>query len=162
MVTKVCKICNKPFETESPNKQYCSEKCSKRAAKKAYRSRKMKHIMSKDYNLDKEIAQLNNRAHTLSRDLAKMFIPYKCASSEEGHICEDDLECHHINHDPFDCRISNLQWLCKKAHAQIHSKEHDCDIVAELKAYKTIKDQYDIRELNRKSQSEVKHDHQSS
>ena len=42
--TKKCKICGATFESDSRNTVYCSDKCAKRGAKKAYRSRKMKHI----------------------------------------------------------------------------------------------------------------------
>lgn len=37
---KVCGICNKEFETNYPNKKYCSNKCSKEAIREADRLRK--------------------------------------------------------------------------------------------------------------------------
>ena len=34
--SKTCKICGKSFESDSKNTVYCSDKCAKRGAKKAY------------------------------------------------------------------------------------------------------------------------------
>lgn len=39
---KVCEICNKEFETNYPNKKYCSKECSREAAREADRLRKHK------------------------------------------------------------------------------------------------------------------------
>lgn len=39
---KVCGICNKKFETNYPNKKYCSKECSREAAREADRLRKSK------------------------------------------------------------------------------------------------------------------------
>lgn len=49
---------------------------------------------------------------------------------------------------------SNLRWLCVKAHAELHSQEEDVDLLNELKAYTTIKEQTEIRERNLERQRE--------
>jgi hypothetical protein len=41
-VIKVCGICNKEFETNYPNKKYCSKECSREAIREADRLRKRK------------------------------------------------------------------------------------------------------------------------
>lgn len=154
--TKTCKICGKEFESDSRNTRYCSEKCSKRGAKKAYRSRKMKAINRATYASDKEINQLVQRVYKLSREIAEMFLPKECSCDDPNHICEGPLEVHHIDHCPMNLQVSNLRWLCKKAHAQLHSQEEDCDFIGELKAYRTIKEQKEIRDRNKiKQESET-------
>lgn len=146
---KTCKICGKEFESESRNTRYCSDKCSKRGAKRAYRSRKMKAINKSTYASDKEINQIVQRVYKPSRELAEMFLPKECTCDEPNHVCDGQLEVHHIDHDPTHLNPSNLKWLCKKAHAQLHSMEEDCDFLGELKAYRTIKEQKEIRDRNR-------------
>lgn len=136
---KICKICKNEFETESSNQVYCSKKCRKRGAKKSYRIRKLKHIKSKDYSLDKQIAKLINKAHVLSREVGLLLLPYRCSCQDENHECAGQLELHHRDHNPFNIELSNLQWLCKKAHAEIHSQEEDCNIPNLIKAYLSIK-----------------------
>ena len=146
---KTCVICGNSFESESRNTRYCCEACAAKGAKKASRRRKLKSIRSESYASDKEINQLVQRAYTLSREIATMFIPKECSCTDHGHVCEGDLECHHIDHNPFNMHPSNLRWLCKKAHAELHSREEDCDFMGELKAYKLIKEQKEIRGRNK-------------
>ena len=146
---KVCKICGSAFESESRNTRYCSEKCAKKGEKKAYRRRKIKAIHKESYTMDKEINQVIQRAYKLSRDIALMFLPQVCSCVEKDHVCDGDLEVHHIDHNPLNMQVSNLRWLCKKAHAQLHSQEEDCDLLAELKAFLAIKEQHNIRLRNK-------------
>ena len=137
---KVCKICKKEFESDSTSKKYCSEKCAKQGAKRSYRSRKMKHIRSVNYPTDKLISKMINKAHVLAREVAELFRAKMCTCLDEDHVCEGALEVHHINHNVFDNDPSNLRWLCKKAHAKIHSQEEDCNVPDELKAFLKIKE----------------------
>lgn len=145
---KKCKICGNEFESDSRNTIYCSDKCAKRGAKKAYRSRKMKHINAVRRGDDKEIEALVTLAYKLSREVAKMCLVKKCSCKDKDHVCEGELQVHHINHNPFDNRPENLQWLCEKAHHEIHSQEEDCNIIDETKAFITIRKQAEIRERN--------------
>ncbi|WP_143403810.1 HNH endonuclease [Fusobacterium polymorphum] len=56
-------------------------------------------------------------------------ISYKFRESKNW-ICEEcrkdcsknkeELETHHIDHDPSNCNLSNLKALCKTCHAKIH------------------------------------------
>lgn len=151
--TKVCKICNKEFESESRNTSYCSDKCAKRGAKKAYRRRKMKHINSPTYKDDKEIMKLVSKARAVSREIATAFLPIKCSCTDPNHECDGELQCHHIDHNPFNMHPSNLRWLCTKAHAALHAKEEDCNILEEMKAFAKIKEQAEIRARNKEKQS---------
>lgn len=151
--TKVCKICNNSFESDSNNAKYCSDKCAKRGAKKAYRSRKMKHINAVRRGDDNAIKQLMTDAYRLSREVAKLCLFKKCMCNKPDHICESELQVHHIDHDPFNCHPSNLMWLCEKAHNEIHNNEEDCSIIEEIKAYITIRKQEEIRERNKLKQS---------
>lgn len=146
--SKICKICGKSFESDSKNTVYCSDKCAKRGAKKAYRSRKMKHINAIRRGDDKEIEALVTAAYKLSREVAKMCLHKKCSCSDKEHICEGELHVHHKNHCVLDNRPSNLQWLCEKAHHEIHSTEEDCSITEEIKAFITTRKQEEIRERN--------------
>ena len=101
--SKKCSICGKEFESESRNTKYCSDKCSKRGAKKAYRSRKMKRINAVRRGDDKEIENLIIAAYKLSRDIAKMFLYKGCSGTAvPGHICEGELQVHHLDHDVFN------------------------------------------------------------
>lgn len=152
--SKKCKICGNEFESDSRNTVYCSDKCAKRGAKKAYRSRKMNHINAVRRGDDKEIESLIKSAYKLSRDIAKMCLHKKCMCTDKDHICSgEELQVHHIDHDPFNCHPSNLMWLCEKAHSEIHNKEEDCSIVEETKAYVTIRKQNEIRERNKLRQT---------
>ena len=146
--SKTCKICGAVFESESKNKIYCSDKCAKRGARKAYRSRKMKHINAVRRGDSVEIENLIRSAHKLARDVAKLCLIKKCSCTNKNHVCSENLCVHHINHNPFDNRPENLQWLCEKAHNEIHNNEEDCSIVDEIKAYITIRKQAEIRERN--------------
>lgn len=149
---KKCKICGNDFESESRNTLYCSDKCAKRGAKKAYRSRKMKHINAIKRGDDKEIEILISNAYRLSREVAKMCLIKKCACKDTNHTCEGELVVHHINHCIFDNNPANLIWLCEKAHKEIHNNEEDCSIVDEIRAYVTIRKQSETRERNKLKQ----------
>lgn len=146
--SKTCKICGKSFESESKNTVYCSDKCAKRGAKKAYRSRKMKHINAVKRGDDKEIEALITSTYKLSRDVAKMCLHKKCMCTDKDHTCSGELHVHHIDHDPFNCHPSNLMWLCEKAHHELHAIEEDCSIHDELKSFIFIRKQEGIRERN--------------
>lgn len=145
---KTCKICKKEFESESRNTLYCCDKCAKRGAKRAYRSRKMKRIRSTDYVTEKEIDKIIKKAYALSREIGEMFLNKKCMCIEPGHVCEGEIELHHIDHCPMNMHPSNLIWLCKKAHVHLHSLEEDCDFPGELKSFLIIKEQSNIRKRN--------------
>ena len=151
--TKICTICGNEFESASNNTKYCSDKCAKRGAKKAYKSRKMKHINAVKRGDDKAIKQLMTDAYRLSRGIAKLCLFKKCMYNKPDHVCEGPLEVHHKNHNPFDNRPSNLIWLCEKAHNEIHNNEEDCSIIEEIKAYITIRKQEEIRERNKLKQT---------
>lgn len=154
--TKKCKICGNEFESEARNTVYCSEKCARRGAKKAYRSRKMKHINAVRNGDKKEIENLITAAYKLSREVAKMCLPKICVfADDENHICDGELQVHHKNHTPFDMRPENLMWVCEKAHNEIHAKEEDCSIRDEINAYVTIRKQAEIRIRNAKRQIKI-------
>lgn len=146
--TKTCKICGESFESDSRNKIYCSDKCAKRGAKKAYRSRKMKHINAVRRGDDKEVENLITAAYSLSRDVAKLCLIKKCSCTDKDHVCEGDLCVHHIDHDIFNNHPSNLMWVCEKAHNEIHAGEEDCSMRDEIKAFITIRKQAEARERN--------------
>jgi len=151
--TKICTICGNEFESASNNTKYCSDKCAKRGAKKAYRSRKMKHINAVKHGDDKAIKQLMTDAYRLSRAIAKLCLFKKCMCNKPDHVCEGELQVHHRNHNPFDARPENLCWLCEKAHRELHNNEEDCSIIDETKAYITIRKQEEIRERNKLKQT---------
>lgn len=153
---KTCKICGNTFESESRNTIYCSERCAKRGAKKAYRSRKMKHINAVRRGDDKEIESIIKSAYNLSREIAKLTLHKVCSCTDENHICSGELQVHHIDHDPFNMHPSNLMWVCEGAHAKIHASEEDCSTVDEIKAYITIRKQAEIRKRNAEKQSAEK------
>ena len=155
--SKTCKICGKSFESDSKNTVYCSDKCAKRGAKKAYKSRKMKRINAIRRGDDKEIEALITAAYKLSREVAKMCLHKKCSCSDKDHVCEGELHVHHKNHNPFDTRPENLCWLCEKAHHELHAVEEDCSIIDETKAYVTIRKQAEIRERNAKKHIKENH-----
>lgn len=152
---KKCKICEKEFESKSRNAVYCSDKCAKRGAKKAYRSRKMKHINAVKRGDDKEIQILIQQAYKLSREVAKMCLHKKCMYNDKDHICSGELHVHHIDHCVFNMNPSNLVWLCEKAHHELHATEEDCGINDEIKAFVTIRKQAEIRERNKLKQAKL-------
>lgn len=151
--TKICTICGNEFESVSNNTKYCSDKCAKRGAQKAYRSRKMKHINAVKRGDDKAIKQLMTDAYRLSRGIAKLCLFKKCMCNKPGHICEGELQVHHRNHLIWDNRPQNLQWLCEKAHHEIHRQEEDVSIIDEIKSFITIRKQEEIRERNKLKQT---------
>ena len=79
----------------------------------------------KSYNLD-DIE--NDRLRLYPENWKE--ISYKFRESKNW-ICEEcrkdcsknkeELETHHIDHDPSNCNLSNLKALCKTCHAKIHS-----------------------------------------
>ena len=152
--TKKCSICGAEFESESRNTKYCSDKCSKRGAKKAYRSRKMKRINARRRGDEKEIEIIIHSAYKLAREVAKMFLYKGCSCEDKDHICSGDLCVHHIDHNPFNNHPSNLRWLCEKAHSELHTHEEDCSVFEEMKAFVTIRKQREIRDRNLKKQTE--------
>lgn len=152
---KKCKICGNAFESESRNTIYCSDKCAKRGAKKAYRSRKMKHINAVRRGDEQEIINLITAARRLSRDVAKLCLQKVCACKDPEHVCDGELIVHHIDHNPFNCDPSNLVWLCEKAHNEVHANEEDCSNIDEIKAYITIRKQAEIRQRNAEKQKKV-------
>lgn len=146
--TKICTICGNEFESASNNTKYCSDKCAKRGAKKAYRSRKMKHINAVKRGDDKAIKQLMTDAYRLSRGIAKLCLFKKCMCNKPDHICEGELQVHHKNHLIWDNRPQNLQWLCEKAHHEIHRQEEDVSIIDEIRSFITIRKQEETVERN--------------
>lgn len=148
--TKICCICGNSFESDSSNTKYCSDKCAKRGAKKNYRSRKMKHINAVRRGDDKEIDNLIISAYKLSHAVAKLCLAKKCMCKTKDHICDGNLCIHHIDHNIFNNHPSNLEWLCEKAHIELHNIEEDCSIPLEIKAYITIRKQEEIRIRNEK------------
>ena len=146
--TKTCKICGNTFESESRNTIYCSDKCAKRGAKKAYRSRKMKHINAVRRGDDKEVENIISAAYKLSREVAKLCLIKKCSCTDKDHVCEGELHVHHIDHCIWNNSPQNLQWLCEKAHHKIHSQEENVSIIEEIRAFITIRKQEEIRERN--------------
>ena len=146
--SKTCKICGNTFESESRKTIYCSDKCAKRGAKKAYRSRKMKHINAVRRGDEQEIENLITAARRLSRDIAKLCLHKVCSCTDEGHVCEGDLVVHHKDHCVWNNSPQNLQWLCEKAHRELHNSEEDCSIIDETKAFIIIRKQAEIRERN--------------
>ena len=151
---KTCKICGKEFESEARNTCYCSDKCAKRGAKKEYRSRKMKRINSIRNGDDKAIENIISQAYHLSREVAKLTLQKKCSCTDKDHVCEGSLHVHHKNHCVLDNHPSNLQWLCEKAHHEIHAIEEDCSINDEIKAFVVIRKQSEIRDRNAKKRLE--------
>lgn len=146
--SKICKICGNEFESESKNAKYCSDNCSKRGAKKARRSRKLKHINAVRRGDDKEIDGLIRLAYKLAHEAAKLCLHKKCACKDKDHICSEKLVIHHIDHNVLNNHPSNLMWLCEKAHREIHKQEEDCSINEEIKSFITIRKQSEIRERN--------------
>lgn len=152
--SKTCKICGTTFESDARNTCYCSDKCAKRGAKKAYRSRKMKHIRARQNGDIKEIETIVQNAYKLSREIAKMCVPKVCGCRDKDHVCSGELVCHHIDHNPLNTHPSNLVWLCEAAHVSIHNEEEDCSIYDEIKSFVVIRKQFDIRQRNAKKRSE--------
>jgi hypothetical protein len=108
----------------------------------------MKHINAVRRGDDKEIDALITIAYKLSREVAKMCLHKKCMCTDSDHVCEGELQVHHINHLIWDNRPQNLQWLCEKAHREIHKQEEDVSIIEEIKAFITIRKQEEIRARN--------------
>jgi hypothetical protein len=108
----------------------------------------MKHINAVKRGDDKEIEALITSAYKLSRDIAKMCLHKKCMCTDKDHVCSGELHVHHKNHIIWDNRPQNLQWLCEKAHHEIHNQEEDVSIIEEIKAFITIRKQEEIRERN--------------
>lgn len=146
---KICKICNKEFETESNNRIYCSDDCAKKANKKNYRRRKMKRINSVRRGDDTAIDSLIKSAYRLAHESAKLCLHKQCSCKEKDHECSGKLVIHHIDHNVLNNHPSNLMWLCEKAHREIHKIEDDCSMIDEIKAYITIRKQVEIRKRNK-------------
>lgn len=120
--TKKCPICGKLYETFSRSQKFCSDSCCKKAQVKR---RKQK----KEYDATKEVVRLSSRSHSLANEVVRQYvnlglIEYKCSCG-----CTEGLQIHHCNLNWLDNRIENLQVVCPKCHAEIHSK-----LEVELKA----------------------------
>jgi hypothetical protein len=113
----------------------------------------MKHINAVRRGDDKELEALLATAYKLSRDVAKMCLHKVCSCSDNDHVCDGELHVHHKDHCVLNNSPQNLQWLCEKAHRELHNNEEDCSIMDELKAYVTIRKQSEIRKRNADKQS---------
>ena len=54
----------------------------------------------------------------ISRDKLEMSnVPYECA---ECGTVKRKLDCHHIDGDPYNVDLDNLEWLCRSCHEILH------------------------------------------
>ncbi len=80
-------------------------------------SEKVKKYLSR-YR-EEEAVRLVQRAREVSRKaLLKSKVPFKCAAC--GLVGR--LHCHHLDWNPLNRDLSNLQWLCIACHALAHSE----------------------------------------
>lgn len=112
---KKCPVCNKTYETTSRSQKFCSSECCKKS-----QARHRKH--RKDYDLNKEVIRLSSRSHSIATEVISQLvalgvISYQCSCGATEH-----LQVHHVNLNWLDNTPSNLQVVCPKCHAEIHSK----------------------------------------
>lgn len=113
---KVCVHCHKTFTTTSRTQKYCSDECCKKRNKQKIESRKR-------YEKVKDFERIRVRAHSLAVATVELLEQigarkHECAVCH----CNENLELHHINLSFLDNTPENLVYLCKKHHAEAHSK----------------------------------------
>lgn len=85
------------------------------------------------------IEEIIFKSNTLAVEIAEQFKAKVCACSDPNHRCSGELVVHHLDNDCFNNHPMNLQWLCSKAHAELHAIEKEYSIKKELEAYAVIK-----------------------
>lgn len=118
---KTCPVCGSIYQTTSRGQKFCSEACCKKFNTKR---RKQK----KQYDSTKEVSRLSARSHSVASEVIKQLVSmgirtYQC------EVCgsTSTLQVHHINSCWLDNTPSNLQILCPKCHASVHSSPADYD-----------------------------------
>lgn len=115
--TKVCKICGSVYESDARGQRYCSEECCQKA-QEINRKLKKQRRSRRSYQHENHVAtSLMVSAYGLARKVAEAFHDKVCA--ECGSI--EFLEVHHKDSNPFNNNPDNLEFLCKKCHAQKHA-----------------------------------------
>lgn len=120
---KTCPVCHKRYTTTSRSQKFCSDACCKKAQTR-------KRRQQKEYNATKEIQRLSARSHSVAvetmEQLARLgLVEKKCECG-----CTEGLQVHHRDLNYLNNSPSNLQWVCPKCHAEIHSDiKKDTDVV---------------------------------
>lgn len=112
---KRCPICGKVYETTSRGQKYCSDACLKKATKRRKKQQK-------EYDKTKDIVRLSARSHALAVETLEQLVRlgYREKECDCCHSTEN-LQVHHKNLLWLDNSPSNLQYLCPKCHANVHS-----------------------------------------
>lgn len=142
---KICKYCNKEYESDSRNQRYCSDKCCAKAQEKNYKVKKTRARKRREYSKTQEIQRALAQAYTLAHKVAEAFgIPKVCycklngECDQEGNECSGELELHHEDSNPFNNSPWNLHYYCAKHHKVEHTKKGKVNVV---QAYKDAEEQ---------------------
>lgn len=130
---KVCRYCGKDYTSASRNQRYCSEECCAKAQQKNKSKAKKSRKRRKAYDENKELNRLIARAYTLAQALGEL-LPKECAHKHiPSHVCSGPMELHHRDGNPFNNSLSNLVWVCRRAHEDEQKKLPEFSMVAILK-----------------------------
>lgn len=129
---KACKYnrCKKKFYTNSRNQGYCDPECQKRH----YSTRKNRQ---KAYEENKDLMRMLSATYKVAQQVAELFLGEKkcceCGST-------DNIELHHKDCNPFNNDPRNLEWRCKRHHAEIHKTLPNINMAEVLVDIKEIKE----------------------
>lgn len=98
-----------------------------------------RHFINNFIGLVVMIEELIHKSNALAIEIAEQFKAKICACSDPSHKCSGELVVHHLDNDCFNNHPMNLQWLCSKAHTELHSVDKEYSVKKELEACIVIK-----------------------
>lgn len=124
-----CAFCGKDFEVKKWKRKYCSSECSKKAWLQTEEGKAYKKAKDARYNAKPEVKERKNQSFILhwhsDKSLRERMRSRKYAlkafpDAQPCSICGNPIsERHHPDYG----KPTEIVWLCKKHHEELHSKE---------------------------------------
>lgn len=132
MVTKICPLCGKKFETNRSNKKYCSYDCYREANLQRVRLEQRAAIERRRKQNEEELKMYSPEAWKFLNEIAKRqqeIIINKKNYCEACKRTDKDvsLVLHHVRYDPLE-----IVTLCTRCHAILHNgilRHKKCKII---------------------------------
>lgn len=108
---------------ETQRKWNSSEKgkASKEKYWKSHSADRVKSYLDR-YAADEQVRKVQQARISSRRKLIRHGIPQECRRCGAYKKKDIRIECHHIDENPLNREIANLEWLCKTCHSLVHSE----------------------------------------
>ena len=129
---KICKYCNKDFESVARNQRYCSTDCCSKAQEVNKKKQKTRKRKRKEYDANKEINRALSQSYAVCEKVFELFkIPKKCNCQAYGFDdeCSGEMERHHKDGNPFNNSPDNLEYMCRRHHAKADDLHANVNVV---------------------------------